>query len=395
MDTIIIHYAEIAIKGKNRPWFEKLLITNIQKHLQGLPFGKVKRIFGRLVIQPSSLSESDIKEYTKRLSNVFGISSFSFACSIKQDLEEMKKTISKLIKDSPAKTVRVLTKRSNKNFPMNSVQINKELGDYLIKNHQKTIDLVDAELSIHIEIVDNFCYVYKEKIPGLGGLPVGASGKVIVLLSGGIDSPVASYYAMKRGCSPIYIHFHSHPYTNIASQQKVERLASILSKYNPSSKAYFIPFIDIQKQIMTKTDKKYRVILYRRYMMRIAEMIARKEEAKALVTGENLAQVSSQTTENMSSIQEATSMLIMRPLVCFDKQEIINKAKEIGTYETSIEPHEDCCSLFIPKHPATKSDLKTLKSMETSIDQSLVKTCVANAEKKVFTQDASQKTEIN
>ena len=385
MDTIIIHYAEIAIKGNNRPWFEKLLITNIQKHLQGLSFGKVKRIFGRLVIQPSSLTESDVKEYTKRLSNIFGISSFSFACSIKQDLEEMKRTISKLIEDSPAKTVRVLTKRSNKNFPINSVQINKELGDYLIKNHQKTIDLVDAELSIHIEIVDNFCYIYKEKIPGLGGLPIGSSGKVIILLSGGIDSPVAAWYMMKRGCDPVYGHFHSHPYTNISSQEKVERLALILSKYKPGSKIYFIPFIDIQKQIMTKTDKKYRVILYRRYMMRIAEIIAKRENAKALVTGEAVGQVASQILSNMASVQDATSMLILRPLIGFDKQEIINKAKEIGTYEISIEPHEDCCSLFIPKHPALQSDIPTLRKFEEGLDnQELIHKTLEKMEKKKF-----------
>ncbi len=382
MDTIIIHYAEIAIKGKNRPWFEKMLIENIRKHLAGLNHGKIKRIFGRLVIQPESLTEKEKEEYRERLRHVFGISSFSFAYSVKPDIEEMKKAVDKLVKESGLQRVRVLTKRSNKQFPMTSVDVNKVLGEHLITKHGKTIDLVDAEQNIHIEIVDTFCFVYSEKIPGLGGLPVGSSGKVVVLLSGGIDSPVAAWYMMKRGCDPIYLHFHSHPYTNAASQEKVERLASILGKYRPDGKMYLVPFIDIQKQIMTNTDKKYRVILYRRYMMRIAEIIAKKENAKALISGEAIGQVASQTTENMAAVQDATSMLILRPLVGFDKQEIINKAIEIGTYETSIEPHEDCCSLFIPKHPATKSDIITLKKLETALDSSLIKACIEKAEKK-------------
>ena len=187
---------------------------------------------------------------------------------------------------------------------------------------------------------------------------------------------------MKRGCDPVYVHFHSHPYTNISSQEKVERLAGVLARYKTTSTMYSIPFIDIQKQIMTKTDKKYRVILYRRYMMRIAEMIARKENAKALVSGDAVGQVASQILENMAAIQEATSMLILRPLVGFDKQEIINKAKDIGTYEVSIEPHEDCCSLFIPKHPAIKSDIQTIKKMEIGLDPAMINECLQKSEKK-------------
>jgi thiamine biosynthesis protein ThiI len=386
MDTaIIVHYSEIAIKGKNRPWFEKLLVENIKKQLQGLPHGQIKRIVGRVVIEPTDLKEKDYPAYQERLSKVFGLSDFSFVHSVKQDLEQMKKAVALVMKDCPGQTFRVLTKSSNKQFPMTSLEVNKALGEYVVKEFGKTLDLVDAEHNVYVEIVNNYCFVYGKKIAGPGGLPVGASGKVAVLLSGGIDSPVAAWYVMKRGCSPLYIHFHSHPYTNAASKEKVERLAKLLARYKPESKMYLVPFIDIQKQIMTKTDKKYRVILYRRYMMRIAEAIARKEGAKALVTGENLAQVASQTTDNMASIQDATRMLMMRPLLCFDKQEIINKAIEIGTYETSIEPHEDCCSLFVPQHPATASDSATLQKLEQEIDSSLIAAAVTASEKKHIT----------
>lgn len=381
MNAIIVHYAEIAIKGKNRPWFERLLIQNIAQQLRGMKC-IIKKVFGRILIEPPSLSEEEQAIYTERLQHVFGISDFSFVESIPQNIEAIKKTVSQHIPKYPAQTVRVLTKRSNKQFPLTSVDINRQIGELLIEKHNKTIDLVDADQNIYIEIAEKYCFVYFEKIPGLGGLPIGSSGKVIVLLSGGIDSPVAAWYMMKRGCQPVYLHFHSHPYTNIASQKKVERLIEVLAKYQPEPKAYFVPFIDIQKEIMKKTDKKYRVIMYRRYMVRIAELLARRENAKALVTGENLAQVASQTTENMAAIEDATSMLMLRPLVGFDKQEIINKAKDMGTYEISIEPHEDCCSLFIPKHPAIKSDIQTVREAEKGISEQLIKECLDNAEKK-------------
>ncbi len=392
MDAIIVHYSEIAIKGKNRPWFEKLLVENIKKQLTGLQYGTVKRIFGRILIEPVSLKEEEKKTYSERLSSVFGVSDFSFVYSVKQDIGEMKKAVDRVMKTCTAETVRVLTKRSNKQFPMTSLEVNKEIGEYVLTKYGKILDLVDAKQNIYIEIVNKYCFVYGEKIAGLGGLPVGASGKVVVLLSGGIDSPVAAWYMMKRGCLPVYVHFHSHPYTNKASQEKVERLVGLLSRHTLHAKLYLVPFIEIQKQIMTKTDKKYRVILYRRYMMRIAEIIARKENAKALVTGENLSQVSSQTPSNLASIEEVTAMPILRPLIGFDKQEIINKAIQIGTYETSIEPHEDCCSLFVPQHPATASDVVTLRKLEKDVDASLILECVKNAEKKAVTMYASGET---
>ena len=363
---IVIHYGEIAIKGKNRPYFERILLDNIRNHLKGLKYNALKKISGRFILELNK--DSNLEELQNRLKNIFGISYFAFALNSSQDIEDIKKNVSKLIQEDKSKTVRVLTKRSNKQFKLTSMDINKLIGEYLIKNHDLTIDLVDAELSIWIEIVEKYCFIYKNKIEGLNGLPMGVSGKVIGMLSGGIDSPVASYLMMKRGCKILYIHFHSAPYTDKSSISKVKDIIKLLNKYQLQSKLYLVPFIDIQKEIMTKTDKEYRVILYRRFMMRIAELIARKEEANAIITGEAAAQVASQTIANLANIEEPIKLPILRPLISFDKQEIIDLAIKIGTYEISILPHQDCCTLFIPKHPATRADLNKIKNMEERLD---------------------------
>ena len=377
---IVVHYGEIAIKGNNRPYFERALLNNIREHLKGLKYNTLKKISGRFILELNK--ESDLKEISNKLKNIFGISYFSFAINSSQEIEDIKENVSKLIKDDKSKTVRVLTKRSNKQFKLTSMDINKIMGEHLIKNHNLTIDLVDAELSIWIEIVEKYCFIYKEKIDGLNGLPVGVSGKVIGLLSGGIDSPVASYLMIKRGCKIIFVHFHSSPYTDQSSIEKVKDLIKLLNKYQLQSKLYIVPLIDIQKEIMTKTDKEYRVILYRRFMVRIAEIIAGKEEANALITGEALGQVASQTSKNLANIEETVKIPILRPLVAMDKQEIINKAINIGTYDTSILPHQDCCTLFIPKHPSTKADLNKVKKMEEKLDvDSLINNAIKKTEK--------------
>ncbi|MEK6861765.1 MAG: tRNA uracil 4-sulfurtransferase ThiI [Nanoarchaeota archaeon] len=363
---IVIHYGEIAIKGKNRPYFERVLIDNIKAHLKGLKYNNLRKISGRFILELNK--DSNLEEIKNKLKNIFGISYFAFAINSSQDIEVIKKNVSKLIENDKSKTVRVLTKRSNKQFKINSLEMNKIMGEHLIKNHNLTIDLVDAELSIWIEIVEKYCFIYKNKIEGLNGLPIGVSGKVIGMLSGGIDSPVASYLMMKRGCKMIYIHFHSAPYTDKSSIEKVKDIIKLLNKYQLQSKLYLVPFIDIQKEIMTKTDKEYRVILYRRFMTRIAEIIARKDEANAIVTGEALGQVASQTSANLAVIEETVKIPILRPLIAKDKQEIIDLAIKIDTYEISILPHQDCCTLFIPKHPATKSDLNIIKKMEERLD---------------------------
>ncbi len=362
---LIIHYGELAIKGNNRPWFERVLIDNIKQALKQEKYEKIKKISGRFILELAK--DSNREAIQQALQSVFGIAYFSPAIASKQDIESIKKEVSRLVKDEQAKSIRVLTKRSNKNFPLSSIDVNKIIGQHLIENHHFIVDLIDADLSIWIEIVEHYIFVYKQKIEGPKGLPLGTSGRVLSMISGGIDSPVASYLMMKRGCRLIFVHFHSHPYTKEASIKKTKKLVSLLAKYQGQAKLYLIPFIDIQKEIMALTEKKNRVIHYRRFMVKIAEIIAQQEKAAAIVTGENLAQVASQTLENMHAIQEVCTIPILRPLLTYEKQEIVDLAKKIGTYETSIEPHEDCCSLFVPKHPTTNANVKKIQSDEEKI----------------------------
>jgi len=388
----IIHYSEIAIKGKNRPWFERCLIENIIKALKGISYEKIKRHYGRIILHLKEDSNNEEIEF--RLDKIFGISSFSPVVKVESDMDKIKECAWKLVKEEMEKGIKsvyVKTKRSDKRFPMKSPDVNRDVGKFLgEKANDLVVDFVNPELRVFIEIVENGSYLYIKKFKGLCGLPVGVSGRVMVLVSGGIDSPVASFLTLKRGCRNVYVHFHSEPYTKEASRKKVEELVSVIDKYQGGSKIYVVPFIDIQKEIMMNTDKKYRVVLYRRFMFRIAEAIARKEKCKALVTGENLAQVASQTLENMGVIQDVVSLPVVRPLVTYDKQEIIDLAKKIETYDISILPHDDCCSLFVPKHPVIKSEMKKVLEEEGKLDSDIrVKEALERVEKMTIIENRS------
>ncbi|MDP3916809.1 MAG: tRNA uracil 4-sulfurtransferase ThiI [Nanoarchaeota archaeon] len=375
---IVVHYAEIAIKGKNRPFFERTLIENIVHAIKGLKAGRIKRQYGRIIIELTDESKTDL--IISKLENIPGISSFSPGVKASHEIEDVNKKSLTLISNLQINSFAVKAKRSFKKFKLKSMELAKEVGSYIAQEIKKPVDLVSPDCRVFLEVVENGVYIYTKKISGIGGLPVRVSGKVMVLLSGGIDSPVASYLTLKRGCSNIYIHFHSEPHTNISSRLKVQELAKHLSRYQGETKIFMVPLIDIQKEVMLKTNKDYRIILYRRFMFKLAEMLARKENAKALVTGENLGQVASQTIENISVIHNSVSMPIIQPLITYDKQEIINLAEKIGTYEISIQPHDDCCSLFVPKHPATKSDLQSVLKEEEKLD---VKNLIYNTLKKV------------
>ncbi len=383
-EYFVVHYAEVAIKGKNRPLFERILIENITKSIKGLKANGVKRKFGRIIVNLKE--DSEIEKIKQKLSKVPGISSYSPALKSTHGTKDMAKKALGLIKKPKSFYVKV--KRSYKKHPLKSLEIAKEVGTIVSEETKVPVDFIEPETTIFLEVIESGTYIYTEKNEGIGGLPVSVSGKVMVLLSGGIDSPVASFLTLKRGCRNLYVHFHSEPYTKESSRKKVEKLANIIAEYQGQTKVYMVPLIDIQKEIMLKTDKKYRVILYRRFMFRLAEKLARKNKAKALVTGENLGQVASQTIENIHSIHTTVKLPIIQPLITFDKQEIINLAQKIGTYETSIEPHDDCCSLFLPKHPATKSDLKTVEQEEAKLDvESLLKNALKKTEKVTINQD--------
>jgi len=261
------------------------------------------------------------------------------------------------------------------------VEINKRVGAYLKERCGKRVDLSHAELTCSIEVVDNAAYIYLDRFPGLGGLPASTSGKVVVLLSGGLDSPVAAWKMMKRGCTAIFVHFHSFPYTTKESQEKAKQLALLLSQYQLRARLYLVPFAEIQRQIMVETPAETRVILYRRYMMRIAEKIAWREKARVLVTGDSVGQVASQTIENIDVISRAVTMPILRPLIGDDKNEIVEIARRIGTYEISIQPDQDCCSLFVPKHPETRAQIEQVESVESRLDvDSLLKETLKSSE---------------
>tara|TARA_Y100000310_G_scaffold343027_1_gene448812 strand:+ start:8134 stop:9297 length:1164 start_codon:yes stop_codon:yes gene_type:complete len=375
----VVHYAEIAIKGKNRPLFERVLVENISKAVKSLKSQGVRRKYGRIILKLKE--DSNVDEIEKRLRKIPGISYFSPAVKASHDVDDINKKCLEVLEGEDSGSFYIKAKRSYKNFFMKSPDLARKLGKNLSEKTKRAVDYIDPDITVFLEIVENCTYVYTKKVKGIGGLPVGVSGKVMVLLSGGIDSPVAAYLTLKRGCKNIYIHFHSEPYTKESSRKKVEELANYISQYQNETKIYMVPLIDIQKEVMTKTEKKYRIILYRRFMFRIAEALARKNKAKALVTGENLGQVASQTIENIHAIHSVVNLPVIQPLITYDKQEIIDLAKEIGTYETSIQPHDDCCSLFTPKHPAIKSDIKQVIMEESKLDvETLIKETIKKTE---------------
>jgi len=368
---IVCHYGEIALKGKNRDFFENTLIQNIKNQLLETNFKNgftVEKRFGKIIISFIENKSTDREKISSTLQNIFGLTSFSFATKIEQDIEKIKKTSLKILQDRNFKTFRITTKRSQKNFPLNSEQTNREIGAYIIEKMHKDVLLKNPDITCFVEISENYAFVYTEKIKGSGGMPVSTSGKALVLLSGGIDSPVASYLTLKRGLKTRFVHFHSMPYTSKESVEKVVKLAEILKKFGSSGKIYLVPFAEIQKQIMIKCPEKFRIILYRRLMLMIAEKIARREKCKALITGDSLAQVASQTVENLFTVGQASNMLLLRPLISFDKEDIIKIARKIETYEISNLPHDDCCTRLMPKKPELRSNLEEILEVEKFLD---------------------------
>ncbi|HZI51061.1 MAG TPA: tRNA uracil 4-sulfurtransferase ThiI, partial [Terriglobia bacterium] len=339
---LVVHYHELGLKKGNRDFFERRLCHNLRATLADCGCGEVRRISGRLLV--TLKPNSNVPEVLRRMANVPGVSHFSEAWKSHLSLEAMEENAWALAQTRNFQTFRVDTRRGDKTFPHTSVEINRRVGAYLKERCGKRVDLSNAEMTCSIEVVDKAAYIYLDRFPGLGGLPASTSGKVVVLLSGGIDSPVAAWKMMKRGCTAIFVHFHSFPYTTKESQEKAKQLALLLSQYQLRARLYLVPFAEIQRQIMVETPAETRVILYRRYMMRIAEKIAWREKARVLVTGDSVGQVASQTIENIDVISRAVTMPILRPLIGDDKNEIVDIARRIGTYEISIQPDQDCCS---------------------------------------------------
>ncbi len=371
---IVCHYHEIGLKGKNRKFFEEKLVENIKKALSKDSFEFVKRISGRIIVKLTDTGLKQKDKIKKSLKNVFGMVFFVFAYSVKPEIKTINKKALEILGQEKFKTFKIQTQRSDKDFPLKSPKISETVGAFIVKNLKKKVKLENPDTTLFIEITKDYAFLYTEKISAYGGLPVSTGGRAVVLLSGGIDSPVAGFLTMKRGVKAIFVHFHAHPYTDKASIDKVKRIVRILNKFQFSSKLYLIPFADVQKQILLKVSARLRVIFYRRLMMKIAEVIAKKEKALALVTGDSIGQVASQTLENIFVISEAVNMPILRPLIGFDKEEIIDLAKKIDTFNLSILPYQDCCARFLPARVETRANLKQVKSEEKKLDtEELVK----------------------
>lgn len=372
--SFLIKYGELALKGKNRYLFENKLMDQIRYRINSLGEFKVQKEQGRLFIEP--LSDYDEEEVLTAIQEVFGIISICPVVMIEtDDFEVIKQTTVDFLKeqyDDFNFTFKVEARRADKRYPMNSMEICREVGAHLLDTFDTLkVDVKNPDEKVTIEIRDR-TYIYSRAVKGLGGMPVGSNGKAMLLLSGGIDSPVAGYMVAKRGVSIDAVYFHSHPYTSERAKQKVIDLASIISRKTGPIRLHVVPFTEIQLAIYEKCPHDQLTIIMRRIMMKIAEAHAEKVKALALVTGEAIGQVASQTIQSLAATNDVCTLPVFRPLIGFDKQEIVDISEEIGAYETSILPYEDCCTVFVAKHPVTKPNLKSVRRFEerlTDIDE--------------------------
>ncbi len=360
MGIMLIHYSEIGIKGGNKSYFENMLVKNISEKT-GL---NVKKDYARILMD---YKEEDFLIIKKILQKIPGIANFSPARVSSLKLGEIKTESLNELKDKDFETFKVDSRRQNKRFELTSQELNEKIGELIIDKFGKKVRMKNPEISLFIEICDKSAYIYSEKIQGIGGLPTGVSGKVVSLLSGGIDSPVASYSMMKRGCSVILVHVFSHTPQSGEILSKIEKIAKALSSYQLKTKLYLVPFKEIQKEIVAKVNSKIRMIIYRRFMLRIANMIAYREKAKAIITGDSVGQVASQTLDNLSNAYDVSKLPVFAPLIGNNKDETINIAKNIGTYEYSIIDYLDCCSFMVSNHPETKSKKDDIIAAESAI----------------------------
>lgn len=361
----VVHYAELGIKGRNRTLFETRLVSNIREQLKGLEAAKIRRRTGLIRLEaPDAMAP----EITRRLLNVAGIATILPCTRLEADVEAIVAEAVLRFKDKKG-SFRVTARRPDKNFPMTSQELAGTVGEAILKaNPELKVSLREPDHTCWIELTDDGSYVASEKLKGIGGLPSGSSGKLVSLLSGGIDSPVASWMMLKRGAPLHFVHFHNFPYTDRASIDIVKDLIAILNRVGIKATISMINLTPVQEEIAAVCNPQFRVIHYRRFMFRIAERIALREKAGGLVTGESLGQVASQTVQNMRTIEAVTRLPILRPLIGMDKDEITERARKIGTFELSTRPHSDCCSLFMPDHPSTKAFEDVVADDERKLD---------------------------
>lgn len=379
-NVILIRFGELSLKGRNQKFFENRLIQNIREKLKNFDGIQVTREHGRVFVE---LGDHPAPPIIETLKDIFGIVSFSPAIRINSQIDEIEQTAADVFALYPGiSTFKIESRRADKRFPIRTGELNPRVGQYILdKLPQAKVDVHQPELEIKIEVRIGGTYIYGKETAGAGGLPVGTSGKVLLLLSGGIDSPVAGYLALKRGVEIHAIHFHSHPFTSERAKQKVLDLSKILTRFGGKIRLYVVPFTNVQTEIRKHCYDNYSITIMRRMMVRIAEKVAKKFDLKAFVTGESLGQVASQTLESLQAINDVTTFPVLRPLISMDKTEIMEIAKKIGTYETSILPYEDCCTIFVPEQPKTKPTIKVCDREEKKLEvDSLVEEAVEGIE---------------
>lgn len=373
---LLVKYApEIFLKGLNKGKFERKLIDNIKSVLKDLKYDFVNDT-GRWFLE-----FEDIEEGLKRVKRVFGVSEVCIVTEVEADMEEIKKQALKEAADIKEDTFKVQTNRANKSFPGTSMDISREVGAYILMNSEELkVDVNNPKGVVNIEIREK-AYVYSKRVKAVGGMPYGTNGSTMLMLSGGIDSPVAGYMMARRGVQLNCVYFHSHPYTSERAKEKVKDLANILKSYTGDVKLYVAPFTEIQMQIIEKCREDELTIIMRRFMMRVACRLAELKGINSVTTGESIGQVASQTMEGLVVSNDVADRPVFRPLIAMDKVDIMDKAREIDTYETSILPYEDCCTVFVPKHPKTKPRLEEIRKSESVLDiEKLVEDSVANCE---------------
>lgn len=358
---MVIHYGETGLKAGNRPRFETALAVNIRRRVREL----VRRVGGRLTL--ALWADSDREQIRTALEETFGIANFAFAARVPLDLAAIEKKALEIAQGAPPGSFKISARRANKRFPLTSEQINRQIGA-AVAALGRPVRLVDPDLTIHVEVAFDAAYLYTDLLAGPGGLPVGVSGRVVALISGGIDSPVAALLAMKRGCKCLLLHFHNYSFYEAAVRQKILDLATVLARFNGRTKVLIVPFLELQKAIVHKVPAEARMLVYRRAMFQIAEKLREREGAKAFVTGDNLAQVASQTLDNLRVIYAAAPRPVIAPLMGYDKNEVVRLARRFGTYDISIRPYEDCCSAFVARHPETRGRLEEIEAWEQEIE---------------------------
>ncbi|SHH25273.1 tRNA uracil 4-sulfurtransferase ThiI [Tepidibacter thalassicus] len=385
-NVVIARYGEIGIKGRNRYIFEDKLVKNIKNSLKELGKLNVYKQYGRIYIDVEDYDYETIIDEAKK---VFGIVALTPAIKLENDYDKLKKAALELVKEKiefeDVKTFKVESKRTDKSFRLNSMEMSRDIGGYILSNlgDKIKVDVHNPDVKVEAEMRAECAVVYVDKIEGYGGLPIGTNGKAMVLLSGGIDSPVAAWMIAKRGVEIEVIHYHSYPFTSERSKEKVEDLARILSKYCGRIKMHNVNLLPIQKEINKNCKEEEMTIISRRFMMRIAQRVALSRGCNALVTGESIGQVASQTIQGLTVTNSSVDIPVFRPLIAMDKSEIVEFAKKIGTYETSIIPEEDCCTVFLPKNPVTKPKLEKIIKSEENLDvEKLIDEAVENIEVK-------------